>query len=198
LLRLVADSKFHRVRGEAAIALNARIVCASNRDLPAEVRAGRFREDLLYRMNVVTIEVPPLRERAENIQWFLEHFLADAAREVDTTFRGISSLAEDAALAHSWPGNIRELRNRVERAVALGVGEWIMPADLFPEARRQPCRDGKQIPLSLALARDAAERCVIDRALRQTAGQIAEAAKLLGVSRTTLWERMRRFGLAAE
>lgn len=198
LLRLVEDSTFHRVGGEVAIPLNARIVCATNRNLSAEVGSGRFREDLLYRINIVTIEVPPLRERTEDIQWFLERFFADVAREVDTTFRGISSLAEEAALAHSWPGNIRELRNRVERAVTLGVGQWIMPADLFPEARRPPCRNGKEIPLSLALARDAAERRVIDRALRQTAGQIAEAAKLLGVSRTTLWERMRRFGFAAE
>lgn len=198
LLRLVEDRCFHRVGGEAPIALQARIVCATNRDLSAEVRAGRFREDLLYRINVVTIEVPPLRERFEDIQWLLERFFADAAREVGSTFRGISSLAEEAALAHSWPGNVRELRNRVERAVALGVGEWIMPADLFPEVRRQPCRDVKEIPLSLAHARDAAERRVIDRALRQTAGQIAEAAKLLGVSRTTLWQRMRRFSMAAE
>jgi DNA-binding NtrC family response regulator len=112
LLRLVEDSKFHRVGGEAAIALNARIVCASNRDLLAEVRAGRFREDLLYRINVVAIEVPPLRERAEDIQWFLEHFFADVAREPDTTFRGISALAEEAALAHLWPGNIRDSVNK--------------------------------------------------------------------------------------
>jgi DNA-binding NtrC family response regulator len=198
LLRLLEDRSFHRVGGEAPITLNARIVCATNRDLPAEAGTGRFRDDLLYRINVVTIEVPPLRERPEDIQWLLGRFFADAAREVDTTFRGISSLAEEAALAHSWPGNIRELRNRVERAVALGVGEWIMSADLFPEAGQRPGRDAGEIPLSLAGARDAAERRVIDRALRQTAGQIAEAAKLLGISRTTLWERMRRFGLAAE
>jgi two-component system, NtrC family, response regulator HydG len=198
LLRLLEGRTFHRVGGEAQIALNARIVCATNRDLSAEVLAGRFRDDLLYRINVVAIEVPRLRDRPEDIQWLLGRFFADAAREVDTTFRGISSLAEEAALAHSWPGNIRELRNRVERAVALGVGEWIMPADLFPEARPRPGRDAREVPLSLADARDAAERRVIDRALRQTAGQIAEAAKLLGISRTTLWERMRRFGLAAE
>ena len=94
---------------------------------------------------------------------------------------------------HSWPGNIRELRNRLERAIALASGKWLMPGDMFPERRHQRGNDGGAIQ-RLSDARDAAERREIERALRKTNGQIQEAAKLLGVSRTTLWARMRRFG----
>lgn len=198
LLRLIEDKSFYRVGGEKSIQFRARIVCASNRDLAAEVAAGRFREDLLYRINVMTIEVPPLRERQEDISWLLSRFFDEKAPHAQTRLRGISSLAEEAALAYSWPGNAREIRNRLERAMALADGEWIMPGDLFPERRRQSDRTHDLQTVSLSDARDAAERREIERALRQTAGQIGEAAKRLGISRTTLWERMRRFGLAAD
>jgi DNA-binding NtrC family response regulator len=105
-------------------------------------------------------------------------------------------MAEDVAVAHDWPGNARELRNRLERAVALATGDWLMPGDLFPERRRLPAGEDASIQ-RLSAARDAAERQVIERALRKTNGQVQEAAKLLGVSRTTLWDRMRRYGVDA-
>jgi DNA-binding NtrC family response regulator len=192
LLRVIEDRGFYRVGGETHIPFLARVVCATNRELQAEVVAGRFREDLLYRINVVTIEVPPLRDRREDIPWLMRRLFAGLT-EGDTRLRGISSLAEEAAVSHPWPGNIRELRNRLERAVALSTGPWLMPGDLFPERRRQRSDDGEAIR-RLSDARDAAERREIERALRKTNGQIQEAAKLLGVSRTTLWARMRRFG----
>lgn len=197
LLRLIEDRNFHRVGGEAAIAFRGRIVCATNRDLPSEIAAGRFREDLFYRINVVTIDLPPLRERRDDIAWLMNGLFDELTQRLETNVRGLSSLAEETALDHRWPGNARELRNRVERAITLATGEWIMPADLFPEAQR--ARPDVAIAVQpLVLARDAAERREIERALRQTGGQIAEAAKLLGVSRTTLWDRMRRFEIAAE
>lgn len=197
LLRLIEEKSFYRVGGEKPIQFRARVVCATNRDLVAEVASGRFREDLLYRINVVTIDVPPLRERREDIQWLLARFFGELASS-HPRLRGISSMAEEAALAYSWPGNARELRNRLERAVALADGEWIMPSDLFPE-RHRALKVAVDLPmLSLSAARDAAEKREIERGLRQTNGQIGEAAKLLGISRTTLWERMRRFGLVAE
>jgi transcriptional regulator with PAS, ATPase and Fis domain len=197
LLRLIDDRSFHRVGGESAIAFRGRIVCATNRDLAAEVAAGRFREDLFYRINVVTIDLPPLRDRPEDISWLMQGLFDDLSQRLETNVRGLSSLAEEAALNHRWPGNARELRNRLERAITLATGEWIMPADLFPEtSRTRP--DVASVVQPLAIARDAAERREIERALRQTGGQIAEAAKLLGVSRTTLWERMRRFEIAAD
>jgi DNA-binding NtrC family response regulator len=197
LLRLVEDKSFHRVGGERPIAFRARMVCASNRDLAAEVAAGRFREDLLYRINVVTIDVPPLRERPPDVQWLLTRFFAEF-RQSNERLRGISTMAEEAALDHSWPGNVRELRNRLERAVALADKEWIMPGDLFPEKGRPDKTADTSPTLSLSAARDAAEKREIERGLRQVQGQIGEAAKLLGISRTTLWERMRRFGLVAD
>lgn len=199
LLRLMEDKSFFRVGGEKPIQFRARVVCASNRDLAAEAAAGRFREDLLYRINVVTIDVPPLRKRLDDILWLLRRFFTEMAPLARTPLRGISSLTEDAAREYPWPGNVREVRNRLERAIALAEGEWIMPGDLFPEQRRQSARlpDNEQA-LSLSEARDIAERREIERALRITSGQIGEAAKRLGVSRTTLWERMRRFGLATD
>ena len=105
-------------------------------------------------------------------------------------------MTEEAALAHPWPGNARELRNRVERAVALAGGEWLMPADLFPDLSGAPANSGDFLPLSEI--RDAAERRQIDRALSHTSGHIQDAARLLGVSRTTLWEKMTRFGVTAD
>ena len=107
--------------------------------------------------------------------------------------RGISALTMEAARAHDWPGNVRELRNRVERAVALSMNEWIMPGDLFPE---QFGKSTAEDFVSLSVVRDAAEKRQIERALDKTGGQIGKAAILLGISRTTLWEKMTRFGLA--
>ncbi len=192
LLRLLDDRSFHRVGGEGIVPFRARLVCATNRDLNAEVIAGRFREDLYYRINVVSLRVPPLRERPDDILWLMRRIYAEISSATESPLLGISTLAEDAALAYPWPGNVRELRNRVERAVTLGDGEWLMPGDLFPDCGHRM----HQLPepvRSLAVVRDAAEKREIERALRETAGQIAEAAKLLGISRTTLWERMRRF-----
>ena len=196
LLRLVEDRSFYRLGGETSIAFAARVMCASNRDLEAEVAGGRFRADLHYRINVVTIDVPPLRERREDIPVLMQRLFAGLTENVETPLRAISSLAEEAAVAYAWPGNVRELRNRLERAIALASGKWLMPGDLFPERRRPPASDGEGV-LRLSAARDAAERRAIQHALRETQGQIQEAAKLLGISRTTLWDRMRRFGVDA-
>jgi DNA-binding NtrC family response regulator len=131
LLRLLEDRQFYRVGGESAVTFRARIVCATNADLEKRVQHGRFREDLFYRVNVVSIAVPPLRERLADIPWLLDQFFDQFNAEDELA--GISGLAEEAALHHAWPGNVRELRNRVERAVALALGPWIMPGDLFPE-----------------------------------------------------------------
>ncbi|WP_322791153.1 AAA-type ATPase lid domain-containing protein [Mesorhizobium tianshanense] len=134
-----------------------------------------------------------MRERHEDITWLLDRFLENAASRSDIRIRGFSALAEEAALAYPWPGNVRELRNRVERAVALSTSEWIMPGDLFPERTTKP---GSAAFAPLADVRDAAERRQIERALDETGGQIAKAAGLLAISRTTLWEKMTRLGLA--
>jgi DNA-binding NtrC family response regulator len=196
LLRLIEDRTFHRVGGEEAVRFKARLVCATNADLDARTKAGLFREDLLYRINVLSIAIPPLRNRADDIEWLANRFFDEFAGLQDTEMRGLSALAAEALHDHGWPGNVRELRNRVERAVALALGEWIMPADLFPEFRDKNA-GGVAGLLPLAAVRDAAERRQIERALRSSGGQIAEAAALLGISRTTMWEKMRRLGIDA-
>ena len=195
MLRVLEERSFHRVGGEASISLRARIVCASSEDLLERARQGRFREDLLYRINAVTVEVPPLRQRSEDISWLLSRYFTDSAAGGECALRGISSLTEEAALAHAWRGNVRELRNRFERAVALAAGPWLMPGDLFPELK-EALTDSVYPVLPLAAVRDAAERRQIERMLRETGGQIAQAAKRLDISRTTLWEKMRRYGIA--
>ena len=194
LLRVLEERSFHRVGGECPIPLKARIVCATSASLDGEVRRGAFREDLLYRINAVTVELPPLRERPEDILWLLSRYFSLFAEQAETELHGISSMAEGVALSHLWRGNIRELRNRVERAVNLANGPWIMPADIFPELGNAVL-DGVDPMLPLAAVRDAAEKRQIERVLRETAGHIGVAAKRLEISRTTLWEKMRRYGI---
>jgi DNA-binding NtrC family response regulator len=197
LLRLVEDRTFHRVGGEETVPFKARLVCASNANLDKKVRAGLFREDLLYRINVLSVPVPPLRQHRDDIEWLANRFFAQFTSEQETELRGLSALAVESLQEHAWPGNVRELRNRMERAVALALGGWIMPGDLFPEVRDKPV-DAVADVLSLAATRDAAERRQIQHALKCSGGQIADAAARLGISRTTMWEKMRRHGIEAD
>ncbi|SKA26581.1 sigma-54-dependent transcriptional regulator [Consotaella salsifontis] len=194
LLRLVEERTFRRVGGEKDLAFSARLVAATNSDLQAAVAIGRFRKDLLFRLDVLNVAVPPLRERKEDIAWLLDRFFEEFAALVDTPLRGVSALTEQAAADHPWPGNVRELRNRVERAVALGLGPWLMPSDLFPEALQHQVVDAFG---SLAEVRNEAERRHIERALGCASGEMARAAKILGIGRTTLWEKMQKLGLRA-
>jgi DNA-binding NtrC family response regulator len=194
---VLEERSFHRVGGEASVPLKARIVCATSENLVEQVRRGAFREDRLYRINAVTVELPPLRERPEDISWLLSRYFTLFAEEAETELRGISSMAEGVSLSHEWRGNVRELRNRVERAVNLANGPWIMPADMFPELRGAVL-DAVDPMLPLAAVRDAAERRQIERVLLETGGHISVAAKRLEISRTTLWEKMRRYGIEHE
>lgn len=196
LLRLVEAREYHRVGGEQLLQFRGRIVCSCNRSIEDLIRQQRFRADLFYRINAVTVEVPPLRERRDDIPWLIEHYLDLFKREDEALPKGVSSLAFEAAFEYEWPGNVRELRNRMERAVALTKTEWIMPSDLFPDRTRPTTNEPVQFA-TLSQARDVAERRQIERALKETDGQILEAAALLGVSRTTLWEKMRRLGINA-
>jgi len=192
LLRLIESSHFTRVGGEASIGFRARIVSATHRNLEASQEERRFRSDLYFRLAVLLVEIAPLRQRPEDVSWLLDHFLRIAVVRTEARIRGFSAMAQEAALAHPWPGNARELRNRVERAVALSTSEWIMPGDLFPEGRVQQAQSGFT---PLADVRAAAEKRQIERALEETNGQIGKAATLLAISRTTLWEKMTRLGV---
>lgn len=194
LLRLVQDRSFHRVGGERPIAFNGRLLAASNADLSAMVGAGRFREDLFYRINVVSIEVPALRERPEDMPLLMDRFFSELAGEMGSSLRGFDVTAQEAVRAHDWPGNVRELRNRVERAIALSEGPWITSTDLFPE-RLGPEPAGSLFLQSLEDVRHDAERRHIARILASTGGETGAASKLLGIGRTTLWDKMKRLGL---
>ena len=197
MLRVVEERTFQRVGGEASVPLKARLVYATGEDLVEQVRRGAFREDLLYRINAVTVELQPLRERPEDISWLLSRYFSLFAEQAENDLRGVSSMAEEVALSHPWRGNVRELRNRVERAVNLATGPWLMTADIFPELRNDGI-DTVDPVLPLAAVRDAAEKRQIERVLRETSGHLIEAAKRLEISRTTLWEKMRRYGIELE
>ncbi|MDP3258577.1 sigma-54 dependent transcriptional regulator [Bosea sp. (in: a-proteobacteria)] len=194
LLRLLEDRTFTRVGGEQALPFKARIVCATNADLIAKVKAGSFREDLLYRINVVNVPLPPLRDRSDDIVWLIDRFFSEFEEQSGDRIHGMSALALEAALAHSWPGNVRELRNRVQRGLSLGDGPLLMPGDLFPDLAPMMAVGMRE---GLEGVRDEAERRYIVRVLAENGGAVQATAKVLGVSRTTLWEKMRRHGIPA-
>lgn len=194
LLRLLEDGSYRRLGGTHELVSEARIVSSSNADLPALVANGTFRADLYYRLNVIELRIPPLRSRGEDIIPLVEHYLAQFARGAGHRVPSLTPSARAALREHGWPGNVRELRNRLERAVALANGAPQIGAQaIFPEQVLLD-RPGERVA-SLAEARERAERRHIEEALSQTNGEIAKAAVLLGISRTTLWEKMRRLGL---
>jgi len=197
LLRVLEERRFRRVGGTADLPFRARLVSATNADLETAAAEGRFRRDLLFRLDVIGVRIPSLRERAEEIGPLIARFAADCAARFGLPGPAPRPTggALAAAAAHDWPGNVRELRNRVERAVALAAGPWIEASDLFPERRLSA--DGDETP-TLARVREEAERRHIAAVLARTGGAVREAAALLGVSRTTLWEKMRRYGLGAD
>ena len=194
LLRLIEDRTILRVGGERPVAFAARVISATHQNLVSAIKDGAFREDLLYRLNTIDLEIPALRTRPEDSVWLLHKLFSTAIERRPTELTSISSLVEESVAEHDWPGNVRELRNRVERAVALASGTTVMPADLFPEVFPATADHGF---MSLSAVRDAAERRQIQRALQETGGRVMEAADLLEISRTTLWEKMQRYGISA-
>lgn len=194
LLRALQEKRFRRVGGTADIEFRGRIIATTNANLRERVATGRFRDDLYYRLAVVEIAIPPLRDRVAEIKPLAEHFLKDTCARFGRGGVVFSADAHEAMLRHEWPGNVRELRNRIERAVALGEGDVATELNLFPdrillEARRDT---------PLADARAAAERKEIEIALAQSGGRIGDAAKALGISRTTLWKRMKALELSGD
>lgn len=194
LLRLVEERAFTRVGGEAVIRASARIVCATNADLERAVAESRFRRDLYYRINVISVAVPPLRHRLDDILSLAHSFMREFNEAFAREAHGFTPAAEQALLSHPWPGNVRELRNRVERAVALSHAPWIGPETLFPPEAAEPISLENLMP-TLAEARAAAERRHIRAALELAGGRVEEAAKSLGISRSTLFEKIRKLAI---
>lgn len=169
----------------------AHLIAACTAEVAEVVRTGQFRPDLFYRLDMFEIPIPPLRDRPEDAVWLLHRLFEGRKAHRDPPLNGITALAEQAVLDHDWPQNGRELRTRLVQAMATAQADMIFPSDLFPE--RQTTTD-ERLP-SLAEARDVAERAHILRALEQAGGHTVEAARLLKVSRTTLWEKMQKLGL---
>ena len=215
LLRVLQDKEFQRVGGTRDLRVDVRLLAATNRDLHQAMQRGTFREDLYYRLNVVTLTLPPLRDRRADIPALVAYFLAQYGREVNRPGLRIAPAALDMLQAYPWPGNVRELQNAIERAAVLAP-DLVLTVTDFPPVIRQACRPpaatllpGVGLDDTLPLAATApgpqelvaagalpAQAAQIQQALTQTAGNVALAARLLGVSRDTVRYRMQRYGLA--
>lgn len=188
LLRVLQDREFERLGGSETIRVDVRIIAATNEDLEKAIAEGRFREDLYYRLKVIEITVPPLRERADDIPALVAHFLAEHSAGGGRTFAGASAEAMELLKAYRWPGNIRELRNTVERAVVLGSGDTLLPEHLPPEITASAA--GRPGGLTL----EDAERERIAQALENAGGNKSLAAKTLGISRNRLDRKLKSYG----
>jgi len=193
LLRVLQERNYIPVGGDHSIDVDVRIVAATHRSLREEVKSGRFREDLMYRLRVVPIFIPPLRERREDISLLIWHFInqhnADNFRKIEK----IDPQAMRVLLDYSWPGNIRELHNVVEYAFAVGRGPTLRLSELPPEFR-EPCVVNQQIRQSVPLSAEE-ETATIRQALEQSKGMITTAAQLLGMSRATFWRKRKLYGV---
>jgi DNA-binding NtrC family response regulator len=208
-LRALENRTFKRVGGVTTIKFDAQVVAATNRDLKAEVDAGRFREDLYYRLNVVSLRIPPLRERTDDLPLLVDHFLTQLNREFGRSIRGVETEAMRQLAAYSWPGNVRELKNVLERIALLGAPTHVRVEDLPPELTSPARRPAAATPAAAlpgahpfhlpdtGIVLEEVERDFIVQALERTRGNQAAAARLLGLSRFRLRYRIEKFGLAA-
>jgi two-component system nitrogen regulation response regulator NtrX len=200
VLRVLQEQTMEAVGGTARIKVDARVLAATNKDLPAEIRTGNFREDLYFRLNVIPIFVPPLRERQEDIPLLAEHFMAEFAREYGRRLKNFDTTAIAVLQRYPWPGNVRELRNVIERLMIMVPGDSISAADvtfLGQDAMSRP--DPAEAPaerLTLHEARDRFERNLILRTLGEQQGNMSKTAEVLGVERSNLYRKMRAFGIA--
>jgi two-component system nitrogen regulation response regulator NtrX len=200
VLRVLQEQTMEPVGGTARIKVDARVLAATNKDLQAEIRAGRFREDLYFRLSVVPIFVPPLRERQEDILLLADHFMAEFAREYGRRVKTLDASARIALQQYPWPGNVRELRNVIERLMIMVPGDAISaPALTFldPSGLTRPAQiDATTERRTLHEARDQFERDLILRTLAEQQGNMSRTAEVLGVERSNLYRKMKAFGLA--
>ncbi len=201
LLRALQERKIERLGSNRPIDVDVRIVSASQRPLEEEIRSGRFREDLFFRIHTVVIHLPPLRDRREDIPLLVQSFLGEFADARQRQIEGVTDEVMELFERHPWPGNVRELRNVIERAVLFCKGERItvddLPGSLRGEGGDWPLRPSAPVR-SLHQAVEEAEVEAIKTALATTQGRRAEAAELLGISRKTLWEKIRLYEIAPE
>jgi len=195
LLRFLQDKTIQRVGGREDIAVNTRILAATNKDLSKEIKSGRFREDLYYRLGVVLIKVPPLRERKGDIMVLATFFLKRYCDLYTKRIRGFNSSALESMETYEWPGNIRELENKIQRAVLLSEGPLVEPQDLGFDATLTAKRTMVSEIKTLKEAKEAVEKEMVMFALDRFGGNIAKSAEELGISRPTLYDIMKKHGL---
>ena len=209
LLRAIQESEFERVGGVKTIRVDVRLIAATNRDLAAEVAAGHFREDLYYRLNVVPIKLPALRERVNDIPLLVEHILEKFARRLNQAIRHVDADALGSLMQYAWPGNIRELENVLERTLLLSDGDTLLVSDFPDELRVAPADmeigDGLQLPIGMSNLKETVrhitrkvERQMIVQHLEETGGNVTQAARKLGISRKSLQTKMKDLGLRDE
>jgi len=197
ILRILQEQKFERVGGSEPIQVDVRVIVATNKNLEEEIAAGRFREDLFYRLNVIPLHVPALRERAEDIPIFLDHFLAEYSRKVGVRKKRLSPEALSILTAYHWPGNVRELKNTVERLVIMTPGPEI-GSDNLPPSIVGGVKSGEDAPYtaqSLKEARLIFEKEYIERKLKQFGGNISKTAEAIGIERTSLHRKIKSYGI---
>jgi DNA-binding NtrC family response regulator len=196
LLRVLQEKEFERVGGEETIETDVRIVTATNKDLKAEISKGNFREDLYFRLNVVNIHVPPLRERKDDIPLLISSFLKEFALENGKTIEGIHEKARFRLYAYQWPGNVRELRNCIESAVVMAKGAMITEDDLPPTLLSKNDESSIRIPLGTSL--EESEKIIIRDTLSFNKGNKSKTAESLGIGRKTLHRKLHTLGMAEQ
>jgi two-component system nitrogen regulation response regulator NtrX len=197
VLRALQEQVVEPVGGASGVRVDVRVLAATNKDLTAEIRATRFREDLYFRLNVIPIFVPPLRDRADDVPRLAEHFMAELAREYGRRRKTFEPAALSALQRYRWPGNVREMRNVLERLMIMVPGDTIAASDLsFLDGSLAIEEAGGGATVPLHDARDRFERDYILRALAQQQGNISRTADVLGVERSNLYRKMRGFGIA--
>ncbi|MFY9706452.1 MAG: sigma 54-interacting transcriptional regulator [Desulfobacterales bacterium] len=196
LLRVLAEKVIERVGDQRPISIDVRIISATNRDLKRLVEQGNFREDLFYRINVIPIHVPPLRERVSDIPLLAEHFFRRIQLKSDKKINGIAKDAMHVLMAHNWPGNVRELKSTFEYAFVTCQGLMIQPRDLPPDIIRTPTPPPTAV--GAGGTRDDTKKRRLIEALEQAGGNQSQAAEILGVTRVTVWNQMRKYGIAAK
>ncbi len=192
LLRFLQERVIERIGGRVPIAVDMRIVCATHQNLEAMIAEGRFREDLYYRLAEIVVAIPSLAERSGDAVLLARHFTNRFARDLKVKVQGLAPDAVDAIDAYAWPGNVRELENRIKRAVIMADGKLLGAADLD----LRPSGGDGGVPVNLRAAREVADRRVIHQALTRTENNISSAARLLGISRPTLYDLMKQYQLA--
>ncbi|MBM3334553.1 sigma-54-dependent Fis family transcriptional regulator, partial [Candidatus Sumerlaeota bacterium] len=202
LLRVIETGRFERVGGTETLHCDVRIIAATNKDLDCLVREGRFRTDLLYRLKVITICLPPLRERRDDIPLLVQAFLVDFCQAHSKNLSRVHTAAMDILARHPWPGNVRQLRNVIESAVIMAdkseneIAVQHLPADICREAQvAESAEAGAEVRVRVGASLAEAERELIRATLAQAAGNRARAARLLGIGRKTLYRKIVEYGL---